>query len=164
MNKKAHEQLARQLARHFSGERKDCIWFFFMMEDLRDLPRSAGRPFLMEMCPEDNPPRWKATELDDRGLLIEPATGGKAEATPGNGEASPDGLDKGCTSPKGKPSYEQLKNADRATVNEALRQIITEAGPSLSRRQLGQKLGTDKDGIDYLMRKHGLKNEDIGLK
>ena len=165
MKKNASEQLTRQLARHFSGDRKDCIWFFFMMEDLRDLPRSAGRPFLMEMCRADNPPRWKATELNDRGLLDEPATGGKAEATPGSGDVSPDSLEKpGGISPKGKPTYEQLKDADRETVIEALRHIITEAGPSLSRRQLGQKLDTQKNGIDYLMKKHGIKNTDIGLK
>ena len=159
-----HEPLERQLARHFSGDRKDCIWFFFMLSDMRDLPRSAGRPFLMEMCPEDNPPRWEATELDDRGLLIEHgALAPECEASPEISPDSANGLGEQHGS-RQSMTYEKLKNADRETVIEALRQIITEAGPSLSRRQLGQRLGAGKDGIDYLMGKHGLKNEDIGLK
>ncbi len=174
LDKDSCAKLDRQLARRFSGERKDAIWFLFMLEDLRDLPRSAGRPFLMEMLPEDNPPRWESTELDDSGLLGD--AGGRALDYDGKGidecvddvaqELNPSSqatTDSSVLTPEANLTYEQLKKASREEVVAALRHTVEKNGCS-SRKSLGKLLGTDKEGIDYLMRKHSLKNEDIGLK
>ena len=166
------KRLARQLAQRFSGKRRDAIWFLFMLEDLRDLPPSAGRPFLMEMLPEDNPPRWECTELDDQGLLIDAAgrvleygDENRSTGADDTSKAAPNNLP--AVQPPSQPTetkltYEQLKKADVAKVIDMLRQTVKQSGCS-SRQELGIKLETDKDGIDYLMKKHDLKNEDIGL-
>ena len=164
MEEDACRQLAGQLARHFSGDRKDCIWFFFMLTDPRDLPKSAGRPFLLEMCPEDNPPRWKSTELNDSGLLEEhPRPEFVADGFSDAASGSPEALEEATAMPSAKKlTYEQLKKADRKIVVAVLSQEV-EIGGCKSRESLGQRIGTDNEGIRYLLRKHSLNDGEIGL-
>lgn len=61
------------------------------------------------------------------------------------------------------PTYGQLKEVRNSTeLQERLKMVVEKTGCK-SRKELGRHLGTDKDGVDYLMKKHGFKNDDIGL-
>lgn len=172
--------LSQMHYKKFSGDRAAAIRFYFTIEKGRDLKKTDRRTVLLNFVPEDAYPRWDVEEI------FSPESPWSFEAWQGQTSAAPDSPipdsqqqsdpkapagtsvpDCGGTTPSqdALPSYDQLKQMPRDEVVKYLKLPV--AAKHSSRSAIGAFYGLTlrkaKDAIDYLMKKHNIKKEDLGI-
>jgi len=144
--------------------------FFFVGKETRDLKPTDGWPVFMHMLPEDDRPHWVCEEFlnpehpwsrqsFEGDVVTTPPTLSTVRSNESTAEAhEPPAADKGGEGTK-IPTYAKLKGMDRESVIAWLKTAV--AAHCQTREAIGQYFGTDKNGIDYLMKKHNLTSADL---
>ena len=165
--------LAAELRKKFSGDYHDAIRFFFSIAKGRSLKNSDKNTLLMSFLPDKASLGWQVDDIfspksawspeqwqQQRGYTCQ-------EANPSlnvNQTQKPE--DAPVPEQGDLPTHAQLKKMSKEKLIANLK-LAVQAGCS-SRVKLGQYFGITlgrkaKDTIDYLMKKHNIKNEELGI-
>lgn len=177
--------VAHMYRKKFSGDRTDAIRFYFTITKGRALKKSDFRPILLSFVPEDENPRWEVEDISSpespwsfdawqkqAGGATEPQNPSRSQK--GGCEASTLPMPNSQSYGEGElipqahgdlPTYEELKAMPKDEVVRHLRAAVEAGCPSRSKIgcHFRCSMADSKNGIDYLMDKHDLRNEDIGL-
>lgn len=148
-----------------AGRYANSLFFFMGVNKGKMFSTAEKLPVFMRMLPEDEQPKWEAIDIlaDDSPYNWSHFEDAEQSNTTQQDDECNETEQIKTVPLDTKPSYDELRNANKELVLRWLRKAFADG--RTSHRELGLWMGFDeckaKSQIEYLLKRHGIRDDDF---